>query len=539
MRPAGDEQRLRALVSWLNRAQAAQDHDRTDEAIVCYDRALAIKPDSLLALNGKGSLLGRLKQYEKALPCLDRAIAANPNIFATHFNRALALQNLKKLDEALAGYDAALGLRPDHLEAATNRGIVLHTLDRLEEALAAFDNCLARDPDNAKLLDARGSVLAGLNRWEEALLCYEKAIELDPACVMARSNRAVLLLKNGKREEALKAFDSVIESAPDHPPAHLHRSFILLRDGDLQRGWEEYEWRRAGSKGQERPTFAGCYWLGKEDLRGKSILVFSEQGFGDTLQFCRYIEMLLSRGADVVFRVPPQLKALLGCLRGARIVGADETPPQTDFHCALLSLPYAFATDLGTIPDRVPYLKAPPELVEQWRKRLAYVGRQFKVGIAWHGMHRKPFGEPERSVPLHNFHQLARVPGVRLISLQKGDGVEELLDVPGDVRVETLGEEFDSGPDAFLDTAAVMMHLDLVVTVDTSLAHLAGSLARPTWIALKHLADWRWLLDRSDSPWYPSVRLFRQRSLGDWNGVFESIADALRTHANTVPASKA
>ena len=534
MRSLDDEQRtMRALVGWLNRAQAAQDGERTDEAIACYDRALQIKPDSLLALNGKGSLLGRLKQYDKALSCLDRAVAANPNIFGTRFNRALALQNLEKLEAALGEYDEALRLKPDHAKAAMNRGMVLQALNRLDEALAAFDACLERDPDDADLLNARGAVLAGLKRWDEASASYERALAIDPAHLAALNNRAILLLLKGNEPESLRAFDKIVALAPDHRPARLHRSFILLRAGDLLRGWKEYEWRRSGSMGEERASFAGALWLGKEPIGGKSILVFAEQGLGDTLQFCRYIELLAAHGAEIVLRVPPALKALLRGLPGARIIGTDEPPPQTDFHCALLSLPHAFATELATIPDRVPYLVPSQERAQRWGERLGVEGdpRQLKVGIAWHGQRRKRAEEADRSVPLRHFHGLARVPGVRLISLQKGEGVEELADVPSDVTIETLGEDFDHGPDAFLDAAAVMAHLDLIVTIDTSLAHLAGALARPTWIALKYMADWRWLLDRSDSPWYPTARLFRQTSHDDWEGVFATIADALRIDA--------
>jgi tetratricopeptide (TPR) repeat protein len=538
MRPSGNEQTLRAVVSWLNRAQAAQDGGRSDEAIAFYDRALGLKPDSLLALNGKGSLLGRLKQYDKALSCLDHAVRAYPDVPALRFNRALALQHLERSDEALEEYGEALRLKPDHAEAAMNRGMVLQTLKRFDEALADFDSCLARDPNNVLLLNSRAAVLAGLKRWDDALSCYDRALAIEPAHLAALTNRAILLLLMGREAESLQALDAIIALAPDHHPAHLHRSFILLRRGDLAAGWKEYEWRRLGSMGEDRPPFSGSFWGGKEDLQGKSILIFAEQGLGDTLQFCRYIDLLAARGAEITFRVPPELRELLSHLSRATVVGADRPPPQTAFYCPLLSLPLAFATELETVPASVPYLVPSPDRVVKWRQRLVEgEDKRLRVGIAWHGMHRKPFGEPDRSVPLHHFHALARIPGVRLISLQKGEGVEELCDVPRDIQIETLGDDFDSGPGAFLDSAAVMTQLDLVISVDTSLAHLAGALARPTWLTLKYVADWRWLIDRTDTPWYPTMRLCRQASPGDWEGVFASIADALR--AATVIGARA
>jgi hypothetical protein len=262
-------------------------------------------------------------------------------------------------------------------------------------------------------------------------------------------------------------------------------------------------------------------WTGKESLDGKILFIYPEQGLGDTIQFCRYAELAEARGAKVILSVQDPLVRLMRQLGPTiGIVGQDAAPPDFDYHVALMSLPWAFRTDWNTFPARIPYLRAEPERVGKWRRIIGNGG--FKVGICWQG-NRRGQVDAGRSFPVRQFECLAGLPGVRLISLQKNDGAGQLLDLPAGMTVETLGDDFDSGGDAFVDTAAAMENLDLVITSDTAIAHLAGALGRPTWIALKHVGDWRWFLDRSDSPWYPTVRLFRQSQRGDWAGVFSEI----------------
>jgi len=301
---------------------------------------------------------------------------------------------------------------------------------------------------------------------------------------------------------------------------------LIGRFGD---GWADHEWRWQANNLPKPAKIIGRPWRG-EDLRGRSIAVYSEQGLGDVIQFVRYLPLLIERGAVVSLFVPENLIRLLRPFSPPVTISAStDDRVSFDFQCALMSLPLWFRTDLSSIPNAIPYLTAENDLVARWNQKLGSHG--FKIGIAWQG---KPGGpiDQGRSIPLAEFAPLAKIAGVRLISLQKTHGLDQLKRLPADTNIETFGEEFDSGSDAFVDTAAVMRNLDLIITSDTSIAHLAGALGRPTWIALKQVPDWRWLLERDDSPWYPTVRLFRQQTAGDWKSVFTKIDRELRSLAS-------
>jgi hypothetical protein len=294
----------------------------------------------------------------------------------------------------------------------------------------------------------------------------------------------------------------------------------LLR-GDFTNGFRDYEWRwKSSEHSGEPPKCRAAQWQG-EDLAGRSIMVYCEQGLGDLIQFSRYLPMLKQRGADITYYCPPSMIRLMRPVtHGINVVPTFRVDAVFDFQCALLSLPYRFNTDLSSVPAPASYLRAEDELAARWKQRLGDGG--FRIGIAWQG---NPAGKVDvgRSIPLAQFVPLARLPGVRLISLQMRHGLDQLAQLPSDVKVETLGADFDGGPDAFVDTAAVMANLDLVITSDTSVAHLAGALGRPTWLPLKALPDWRWMLEREDCPWYPTMRLWRQQTSGDWDSVFARI----------------
>jgi len=285
--------------------------------------------------------------------------------------------------------------------------------------------------------------------------------------------------------------------------------------GRYKEGWTDYEWRWEAGYFPNVPLWQG------EDLKGRHLLVFSEQGLGDVIQFVRYLPLLAERKCKISFLAPAKLVRLLRpSIQPMEIVSALNGVQGIDFQVALMSLPHRFNTELASIPSKVPYLRAEAELEARWRARIGANG--LKIGIAWQG---NPGGAVDkgRSIPLEKFAPLSRIPGVRLISLQKHAGLDQLLGLPKDIEIETLGDALDNGPDAFIDTAAVMNNLDLIITSDTSVAHLAGALGRPTWVALNHVPDWRWLLDREDSPWYPTLRLFRQPQLDDWDSVFAAI----------------
>ena len=513
-----------------NRGNALLALDRNEEALASYDRVLAMLPNRVEALYNRGLALQKLARHEEAHAAYAAVSALVPDHAAAHYNRGVASHALRRYQQALACYDRALEIAPDDVAGLLNRGLVLDELDRPAEALASYDQALAIEPDFAEALNNRGNVLRQLNRPAEALASCQRALAARPGYLEALNNRGLALQALNRNEEALASYDEAVRAAPHDPDAHWLRSLCRLLLGDFERGWEEYEWRwRVADFPSAKREFEQPLWLGQEDIRDKTVLLHAEQGLGDTLQFVRYVELVAHKGARVILEVQRPLVNLLSAVRGAlRVIGAGDPLPASDYHCPLLSLPLACKTTAASVPARVPYLRAEPALVGEWQRRLAQNARprEFKIGICWQGLPVKKidFG---RSIPLHEFHALARLPQVRLISLQKNHGLDQLDRLPAGMHVEALGAEFDAGERAFLDSAAVIENVDLVVTSDTSVAHLAGALGRPVWVPLQHAADWRWMTGVSHSPWYPTMRLFRQSAPADWRPVFAEMARAL------------
>ena len=509
-----------------NRGVVLMELKRFDEALANYDKALAIKPDYANALNNRGVVLMELKRFDEALASYDKALAIKPDHADALNNRGNALKELKRLDEALANYDKALAIRPDHADALNNRGVVLMELKRFDEALANYDKALAIKPDHADALNNRGAVLMELKRFDEALASYDKALAIKPDHADALSNRGVVLMELKRFDEALANYDRALAIKPDHADALNNRGLASLLIGDFQTGWIGYENRWYTKEAPERKLKAQYpVWRG-ESISGKRVIVYEEQGLGDIIQFSRYLKKLSELGAQVTFLVRREMHKLLRSLdHTVHLTDICDVSERFDYQCALLSLPLAFATTLETVPAETPYLRAEPERVRKWKDRLG--GEGFKIGVVWQG-NKAIRIDTGRSFALTEFFRLSRLPNVRLISLQKGEGVEQLREMPEGMVVETLGDDYDAGAEAFLDTAAVMESLDLVISSDTSVAHLAGALGRPVWVALKYVPDWRWMLDRMESPWYPTMRLFRQRTMDDWKGVFSEIESALR-----------
>jgi hypothetical protein len=319
----------------------------------------------------------------------------------------------------------------------------------------------------------------------------------------------------------MAAYDRAIALNPDFAQAQSNKGFCALLQGDFALGLPLYEWRKRLNPPVESRTYEQALWTGREEIGGKTLFLYAEQGLGDTIQFYRFAAPLLARGAQVILSAQDGLLRLLeSAVPKVTLVGSKTVPARFDYHMPLASLPLALGVTASTIANPKSYLKAEPERMARWRSRIGEKG--FKIGISWQGGR---FGIASRALPLSSFQKLARLDGVRLISLQKGFGTEQLADLP---VVESLGDDFDSGPHGFLDAAAVMESLDLVITLDSALAHLAGALGRPVWVALKQVPDWRWFLDRSDSPWYPSMRLFRQKQEGDWAPVFAAMEAEIR-----------
>lgn len=546
-----------------NRGAALAELGRHVEALASYDRVLAVVPDHAEALSNRGSALKALGRLDDALASYDRALTVQPDDAPTLFNRGVALHELKRFEAALASYDRALALRPDHAATLANRGDVLRELGRLDDALASYDRALAARPDYAEALSNRGNVLKALGRVDDALASYDAALSLDPVYSEALSNRAVTLMAQGRLDDALEScdralalrpdsiealnnrasvlqelgrfdaalatYDRIAAIAPDYAQAQLNRALLLLLSGDFARGWPAYEWRRKLPSWVER-GFAQAEWSG-EEIAGKRLLLHAEQGFGDTIQFARYAELAAKRGANVILEVQPQLAPLLNGLFGVEVVAAgQEALPSFDLHSPLLSLPHLFATELTTIPGSTPYIVAPADRITSWAPRLPADG--LRVGLAWSG-HRDNARDVERSIPFARLLPLLDVTGTSFVSLQKdvrpGDAGDvsrcsSMLDLRADLR-------------DFADTAAVIAHLDLVITVDTAVAHLAGAMGKPVWLLLPRIPDFRWLLDRTTSPWYRSARLFRKGQTDSWDDVIACVAAELATQA-VLPMSR-
>jgi tetratricopeptide (TPR) repeat protein len=444
-------------------------------------------------------------RFTEALADQDSALLLAPGHPNIQLQRGLCLRRLGYLDDALAAYDAALARLPRDSEIHTNRGNVLHDLHRHAEAVAAFDAALAADPRNAGAWSNRGAALIQLQRPPEALASFERALALAPANPEYRTGRGVALRELGRLDEALADFAACAGFAL----ADWNRGVTLLLKGDFAAGWPLYEARKRLTPPVEARSYPQPLFTGAQDIKDKSLFLYAGQGLGDTIQFVRFIAPLAGRGARVILSAQDALRPLLAdAATGAEIIGADEIPSAFDYHAPLASLPPALGGDL--LPGSVPYLRADPARVARWKETL---GAGFKVGIAWRGAIG---GQPGRAIPPEHFAALA-MPGVRLIGLHRDAAA------PG---VETLAGLDDDG--AFLDTAAVMMTCDLIITLDSAPAHLAGGLGVPAWVALRAVPDWRWLLERGDSPWYPSLTLWRQSAPGDWAGVFKKMRTKLQ-----------
>jgi len=468
-----------------------------------------------------GVLARQVGRNDLAIEYISQALRLKPDYAEAHYNLANALLRQGKLTEAVASYQQTLHLKPDYAGAHNNLASAFRRQGKLTEAVASYQEALRLKPDYAEAHSNLGVALAAQGRLTEAVASYQQALRLKPDYAEAHCNLGLALVDQGKLTEAVASYQQALRLKPDYAEAHINLAHVWFLWGDFERAWPEYEWRWK-LRGLSSPSFCQPLWDGSS-LQGQTILLFAEQGLGDTLQFIRYAPLVQQHGATVIVQCQgPLLRLLATCAGIDRLVLAGTALPPFDVQAPLLSLPRIFRSTLATIPANIPYLCADPELRAHWQQQLSGV-RGFKVGIAWQGNpeHKR---DRWRSVPLLAFEPLAGVLGVRLVSLQKGPGREQLPDLANRLGVLDLADRLED----FADTAAVMRSLDLVITVDTAVAHLAGALGIPVWVALSLFPDWRWLLEREDSPWYPSMRLFRQSAWGDWAGVFERLTEALR-----------
>jgi tetratricopeptide (TPR) repeat protein len=504
-----------------NRGNAMLALKRPNEALQSYNRAIGLKPDFADAFHNRGNALKELNRFGEAIRSYDRVIELRPGDAPAYNSRAVALRDFGRPEDAVRSADRAIQLKPDFAPAWHCRGIALQDLGRREEALLSYDRAIELMPAYATAYNNRGNALQSLDRLEEAIQNFDRAIALEPGLAETHFNKGNALKSLSRLDEAIASYGRAIALRPEYPDACWNKGTCLLLSGNFAEGWLLHEWRKKKSGSYGIRNFRQPTWTGGESLEGKTLLIAGEQGFGDTIQFCRYALLAEAGGARVILSVQdPLVRLLTGLAAGIRIVGWTTESCDFDYQVSLLSLPMAFNTNLGNCLATIPYLRAESDRVEKWQERIGLHG--FKIGICWQGARGGEI-DAGRSFPVGLFEAIARIPHVRLISLQKNAGVEQLHDLPKGMTVESLGDAFDNGADAFVDTAAVMESLDLVITPDTAIAHLAGALGRPAFVALKQVPDWRWLLRRADSPWYPTLRLFRQEQRGDWPCVFAAM----------------
>jgi tetratricopeptide (TPR) repeat protein len=505
-----------------NLGVALGEQGRHSEAVASYGQAIALRPDFVDAHFNRGVALGELDRPEEALQSYERAVALRPDHAEAYNNRGIALSRVGHLTEAEASYERAIALRPGYANAYNNLGNLLGELGRRDEALESFDRAVAVKPDYAEAYDNRGIVLGDLERYTEALASFDRAIALKPDYAEAHYDRGNALRELHRHADAVDSFERAIALRPDYASAHWNLADCRLLLGDFERGWKEYEWRwKLDLRAAGRRTFPQPPWLGDLAVRGRTLLLHSELGLGDTLLFCRYASEVAALGATVVLEVQPPLVELLSDLEGvARILPTGARLPSFDFHCPLMSLPLAFRTGLDSVPANIPYIRSDPARVAAWRKRLGESTGP-RIGLVWSGS--TALRNDARSMTLAQMLPLVN-DRAQWTSLQKEvrDGEAALLTSRADIR--HFGGELRD----FADTAALVDLMDMIVTIDSSVANLAGAMGKTVWILLPYNPhDWRWMLKREDSIWYPTARLFRQSAAGDWAGVIRRVNDEL------------
>ncbi len=543
----------RHAATQFNHGNVLRKLGRWSDAEQAYARVLALKPDHVEAQRNRGHMLAEMKRDADALAVLDRIptdniqtltlraklrmnadrasdafadyeqiVALDPQNWEAWNNRGILLDKVERYEEALQSYDRAIALVPDDDNVLHNRGAVLLCLSRFDEALTLFERLIATAPDHADNWSCHGVALASLMRLDEALASFEKSLELDPQSLRAGNGKGMALVALGHADEAIVEYKRIAAIHPGNPMTHGNLAFAELVSGNLPDGFMNYEWRRKdGPIGKGQRNYPQPEWTG-ESLAGKTLLLHPEQGLGDVVQFSRFVPILAAQGARIVLETPAALTTLMRSLDGnPTIISTGDALPPFDVHAPLMSVAHRLGVTLETIPAAVPYLHADQMKRSAWREKLAPLKGK-RVGICWsgHHIHRN---DHARSIPLATFLPALDVPDVSFVSLQR-----EVRDADeAQLRAQPNISNWMSDVSDFADTAALIAELDLVVTVDTSVGHVAGALGKPVWILITSAPDWRWLLSRQDSPWYPTARLFRQKTIGAWHSVIADVREAL------------
>jgi tetratricopeptide (TPR) repeat protein len=519
------------FVPYVNLGNALQASEQFEEAVSAFQKAITLNSENHAVFNNLSSVLNALARHEDALEACTEAITLLSDFPEAHNNMGNALAGLGNLEEAMASYRKALKLRPKYSDAHYNLGTALAASGESDAALEALSTAVVLDPKAPKKHYNLGNLYQKIGRLTEAETCYTNAIHLQPDYLDAINNLGSAVHALGRLEDAEICFRRGLTIDPESADVHWNLSLALLQKGEYEEGWREYEWRWMNPTfTTPRRDFKKPQWDGM-DLDGKTILIHAEQGIGDTLEFVRYAPLVADRGGRVVLECRPPLKRLLETVKGVdSVIERGDALPDFDCHIPMMSLPGVFETKVDSIPDQVPYLSVPEGVDAD--SRLAQ-DKALKVGFVWAGSPTRQ-ADTLRSCELGSFQVLFNIPGITFYSLQVGERAEELNQLDGSDNVVDLGSTFTD----FADTAAAVDSLDLVLSVDTAAAHLAGALAKPVWVALSFAGGYLWMQDREDSPWYPNLRLFRQPGWGDWTSVFQRIRHELEglaskgTHAN-------
>jgi tetratricopeptide (TPR) repeat protein len=472
-----------APQAWSHLGQALHAQKRATEALECLDKARMLAPDDVNILNQHANVLLSLGQPGDALAEFKAVLGRMPQHVEARINCGLAQAAFGSPELALAEFDTALALAPGHPVAQYNRGVALIELGRYAEAVAANDGVLAAAPEHANAWLNRGKALAQLARFDDAVTSYAKAIALRK----------------------------------DFADAHFNQALALLTLGDYRRGFADYEWRRRRTGMAPQKSRGKPLWRGDYPLARKTILLHAEQGLGDTLQFARYVPLLAAQGAKIVLEVQAELKPLLSRLGGATVIGRGEEPPPFDVHCPVGSLPLALKTQLTSVPVQIPYLSADETLLAKWSARLGDLAHP-RIALVWSG-NASHDNDRNRSIAFAKLAPLFSKITASFVSLQRDVRSEDAAPLAAENRVTHVGRELED----FSDTAAALALCDLIITVDTAVAHLAGAMGRPVWVLVPFAPDWRWMLQGETTPWYPTARLFRQTSLGEWDSVIARV----------------
>ena len=508
--------------AYYNLGRVHQAQDRWAEAISAYRRAVSIRPDYAEAHNNLGNALRSAGQLDEAIASYQQAVAVQPGHVEAHNNLGLAYQANGQPDAAKASLERALALKPDYAEAHNNLGSVFAAEGQTGPAISCYRHALRLKPDFAEAHNNLGNALLTEGDLQESIASYQRALASRPAYADALNNLGNALQTVGQLDAAIRNYEQALALQPDLADAWWNLAYALLLKGDYAAGWPLYEWRwKAIGKHGALRDFAAPLWLGESPLAGRTILLHHEQGLGDTLQMLRYVPLLADQGARVIIEVPPSLEALAAGVPGAAtVVIRGQSLPAFDVHCPCMSLPLAFGTTLATIPASVPYLFVPEATRDTWRERLGkHTG--LRIGLAWSGSGTHS-NDRHRSLPLGRLLPLLRA-GPGFHSLQKEYRPDDRTALAGESRLRDYSADLAD----LADTAGLIGELDLVITVDTAVAHLAGALGKPVWLLLPFAPDYRRLLERIDSPWYPTMRLFRQPAFGDWGAVIRTVSAAL------------